>query len=243
MLTVDRMPRDSELAMSGGTLGERIEETVSLWRRDLVIFGVVGACIAAPLMAAVAVESTFVRLLISLPVFAGAVLAVALFAPTVCRRRRGLGHGMRHTVSVALARMPALLLVGVITAAVAMAPTLAAWGAIRGFELGLLGSAALLGASALGAAYGGSRLLMAAPAMVAEDMNIKASIHRSLVMTRGEALTVMPVLMFAGGTVVLGALLPGWMGVSSLYLMPLCIAGISLGAVALACTYMWLRGD
>lgn len=244
MQTLDRMPRDSELAMSGGSTRERLEEAIRLWRQDWRVFMAVTALVALPLALAAGVADGTLRLLLgALPVFGGGLLAVALFAPTVCRRRRGLGHGLRHTVGVAWRSMPGLGIVAGATLCAAVGPALVTWAVSRAVDAPLWAAlAALSGAVALGA-WAGGRLLMSVPAMVAEELCMRLAVRRSLVMTRGHVLTVAPALVFAGGVVVLAATLPGWLGLSSLLLMPLFMAAFSLAAVMLACTYMWLRGD
>lgn len=245
MQTLDMMPRDSELAMTGDSAADRVKEVARLWWKNHRIFMAVTTLCALPLLWAALVDSTLTRITLGgVMGVGGGLAAVALLAPTVCRRRRGLGHGLRHTVTVVLHRLPGLIGVGTLTLLTVTAPFSLAWLTIDGFSLGLTATVCALAVASLVAAYGGSRLLMAAPVMVAEEMGARASLQRSLIMTRGRALTiVMPALIFAGGCVVLAAALPGWMGLSGFLLMPLCLVGLSLAAVTLACTYMWLRGD
>ncbi len=130
------------------------------------------------------------------------VLLIAVVAPTVARRGRGLSADLPGTARAVLRRLPSILLAGFVTAsalipAVLVAPQgpLAEPGPMGALSIGL----ALAGGVGLAAPFS-----LAVPVVVLEGLGARAALRRSLTIVRRRALRALPPLLL----VVLAVTLP-----------------------------------
>ncbi len=168
------------------------------WRSDTAAYLGLGALATAP-----AVLSPFTSVAANAALYTlTVVLLIAVVAPTVARRVRGLSADLAGTIRTVLRRLPSVLLAG-LAAATALVP------AVLVAPAGPLSVSGPLGVLSIALALGGGAALaapvsLAVPVVILEGLGVRAALRRSLTLVRPRALRALPPLLL----VVIAAALP-----------------------------------